>query len=75
MIYISNALPIINGYVQIPNSQFKRTRVTVAAAELAVSGATEEHAGQATKQKILRLPAFDREVGYVADWYAALNAL
>lgn len=75
MIYVENTLPIVNGYVQIPNSQFKRTRVTVTAAMLAILGAVEQVIGVIKKQRVLRLPQFNVEDGYVTDWYAALNAL
>ena len=72
-VYIAPALPVINGYVQIPNTQFKRNKLTPLAAELLISGSVEEKAGQVTHQKILRLPAFERMNGYPADWFAVMG--
>lgn len=69
-INIERRLPIINGFVQIPDGQIDlRNLLTADEAEDAIPGSTtiQISGDQRSDRQWLVLPAFDREVGLEGD--------
>ena len=69
-INIERRLPIINGFVQIPDGQIDlRNLLTADEAEDAIPGSTtiQVSGDQPSDRQWLVLPAFDREVGLEGD--------
>jgi hypothetical protein len=67
-----NALPIINGYVSVPDIN-STDRLTVAEALATIDGSYISDY-KINGQRFLMLPDFERFTGYPTDWYNQLRS-
>lgn len=63
-------LPIINGFVVVPDAEPNK-RLRTADALVAIPGST---ISTFIRQQFFMLPEFERTGGYPEDWYAILRA-
>ena len=76
IIEIERKLPIINGFLQIPDGQITlRNKLTKEEAEAAIPGSsvTQVSGNMRTDREWFVLPAFDREDGVLNDFFQSLR--
>lgn len=74
-IYRQVKLPVINGFVSVPDNPINR-RITLTDALLAIAGSTVEPSPFLTddEQQLFVLPSWERENMFPEDYYAQLRA-